>query len=178
MDGKSFVEIGVNLTSKAPSECSDNELDEFVDLVTTGGEVVEAGLKERVQDAKALVFLRDEAGCLVGVGALKVPNIAYREKVFVAAKCKENPNHFIYEAGWVFIQKVFRGKGLSKKIVLEVLKSAGSAGVFATTQKNAEHEAMRRTNCRLGFVQAGFPYPTTRPDKKYLLELFVRAPVS
>jgi hypothetical protein len=52
------------------------------------------------------------------------------------------------------------------------LRLAGGRGVFATTR--VDNHAMCRTNKRLGFIQSGEPYQTTRSGKTHSLSLFVR----
>ena len=41
---------------KLPSECLDQEINEFISLVNEGGEVDPSGLEERVRRAKKLFF--------------------------------------------------------------------------------------------------------------------------
>ena len=57
--------------SKAPSDCSKEELDTFERLVIAGGEVSPEGLRQRIQRVEKLIFIYD--GECVAIGAIKNP---------------------------------------------------------------------------------------------------------
>ena len=152
---------------RAPAECSGLEVARFCELVRAGGEVDEAGLRERVMRAERLVFSRD-GDCIVGVAGLKNPYDEYRAGVFAKAGVS-NPSDFPLELGWVFVVPERRGQGLSNGLV-ESGVAGVETGVFATSwvDNAAMHSGLRR----YGFEQAGQPYESERSERKLLL--FVR----
>ena len=159
-----------NIEVKQPSECPENELDSFEDLVKKGEEVTFAGLHNRIKKARFLVFLYEQDKTLAGVAALKEPSINYKKKVFDKAGSKEDPDKFTFEAGWLYVEEQFRGRKYSRLLLEEVLKIAGDKQVYATTREN--NVAMQRTNLRYGLSPSGHPYKSK--EGNYNLILYIR----
>jgi predicted GNAT family N-acyltransferase len=156
-----------NLVIKKPSECSENELDSFENLIKKGGEVAVAGLRNRIRKAQWLIFLFEDDKILAGIAALKEPNIGYKKKVFKKAESHENPDEFIFEVGWIYVEKQFRERKYSRLLLEEALKAAGNKNVYATTREN--NEAMKRTNLRYGLEQSGHPYASEEGNYNLIL---------
>ena len=152
---------------KRPSECSDQELEAFEQLVVKGGEVNPKGLGQRIRRAERLVFHFTDKHQLIGVGALKVPSTTYKHKVFKRSRSRENPNEFDFELGWVFVDKHFRGQRLSRLLVGTLLQVTKGKNVYATTKK--DNEPMQKTNLRLGLKRAGSPFLSDEGDHKLIL---------
>jgi GNAT superfamily N-acetyltransferase len=161
--------IEIKLRSKA----TDDELDRFSELVTTGGEVA-AGLRKRVKTAFALGFLRYE-GKIVGTAALKNPDPDYRKRVFEKAQSKQLVASYPYELGWVFLDHAHRRKGRMMPLIVEMMNQAKKLGVFATTRTS--NDQMLKILARLGFVRDGATYPSTQNTGDELA-LLLRAPDS
>ncbi|MBI5887937.1 MAG: GNAT family N-acetyltransferase [Deltaproteobacteria bacterium] len=155
---------------KKPTECSDAELERFVNLVCTGGEVAASGLEIRVRNAaKFLVFMTEEQH-LMGVAALKQPLPNYRRSVSEKAGVALETSAFPYELGWVHVIPSARSRGFSHKLVSAAIAAVGGMGMFATSRM--DNVRMHRTLERSGFVRSGLPYVSSRGN--YKLQLFLR----
>jgi GNAT superfamily N-acetyltransferase len=152
----------------SPSDCNQQELTDFENLVIEAGTVDPEGLTERIRDASRLLFLRESNGRLVGVGALKHPLLSYRSKVFAKAGTSAPPNEYPVELGWVAIAKSYQGRGLLRRIIGQLISLAENENLFATTL--ADPRATRLA-ADYGFKRVGKPYPSGRG---YDLVLYVR----
>jgi len=151
----------------SPSDCTTQALADFENLVIEGGTVDPQGLTQRIRDASRLLFLRESNGELVGVGALKHPLLSYRAKVFAKARAT-TPDKYRVELGWVAVAKSHQGRGLSRRIIGQLISLSEDENVFATTRANAR--AMRFA-VDYGFKPSGKPYPSGRG---YDLVLYLR----
>jgi GNAT superfamily N-acetyltransferase len=152
----------------SPSDCSPETLANFENLVTKYGTVDPEGLTQRISEASRLLFLRESNGQLIGVGALKCPQLSYRTKVFAKARATTSPDEYRVELGWVAVAKSHRGRGLSRRIIGQLITLAATENLFATTR--ADERAMRfAADC--GFKPAGYPYPS---GSGYDLVLYLR----
>ena len=152
----------------SPSDCSPRALADFENLVTQYGTVDPEGLTQRISDASRLLFLRESNGQLVGAGALKRPQLRYRRKVFAKARATTPLDEYRVELGWVAVAKSHRGRGLSRRIIGQLISWAENENLFATTRADAR--AMRFAADH-GFKPAGKPYPSGRG---YDLVLYLR----
>lgn len=159
------------VTSKAPGECSDVEIGDFVAFVLAGGEVVAQGLEARVRRAERIAFLRDNS-CLLGVAGLKHPSKSHRGEVAQWSGTALQEANYPFELGWVFILPSARGRKLSLSLCLPLAESIGICGAFATSE--TDKLGMHRTLEKLGFRKAGTPYKSPHSDRH--LQLFVREP--
>ncbi len=152
----------------SPSNCTPEALADFEKLVIEAGTVDPEGLTQRIRDASRLLFLRQSNGRLVGVGALKHPLLNYRSKVFVKARASTPPDEYRVELGWIAVAKSHQGRGLSRRIIGQLISLAENENLFATTRADAR--AMRFAT-DYGFKPAGYPYPSGRG---YDLVLYLR----
>jgi GNAT superfamily N-acetyltransferase len=152
----------------SPADCTPQALAEFEDLVIEAGAVDPQGLTQRIRDASRLLFLRESNGQLVGVGALKHPLLSYRSTVFAKAGITTLPDEYRIELGWVAVAKSHEGRGLSRRIIGQLVSLAESENLFATTRADAR--AMRFAT-DYGFKPTGKPYPSGRG---YDLVLYLR----
>jgi predicted GNAT family N-acyltransferase len=139
-----------------PSECTSQALADFEQLVVEGAAVDPQKLDERIRKAFRLLFLRTSDGQLVGVGALKYPRPAYRDRVFAAAGATVPPNEYPVELGWVVVAKSHQGQRLSTRIVGELLPFAKNDNIFATTRAD---ERIMSFASDYGFKINGKAYP-------------------
>ena len=132
------------------------------------GTVDPQGLTERIRDASRLLFLRESNGQLVGVGAFKHPLLSYRTRVFAEARATASADEYPIELGWIAVAKSHQGRGLSRRIIGELIDLAQNENLFATTRADARaiHFATD-----YGFKPAGKPYPSGRG---YDLVLYLR----
>jgi len=132
-------------------------LADFEKLVIEGGAVEPEGLGQRIREASRLLFLRESDGQLVGVGALKRPIPAYRNKVFTKAQATVPPDEYPLELGWVVVAKSHQGRRLSTRIVGELLPFARNQNIYATTRAD-ERVLSFAFDC--GFRINGKPFPS------------------
>ncbi len=152
----------------SPSDCTPQALADFENLVIEARTVDPEGLTQRIRGASQLLFLRERSGQLAGVGALKRPLLSYRSKVFAKAGTTTLPDGYRVELGWVTVAESHRGRGLSRRIIGQLISLAENENLFATTQANAR--AMRFA-ADYGFKPAGKPYASGRG---YDLVLYLR----
>ncbi len=161
-----------NLIKKRPSDCSNRQLKEFETLVRKGDEVSARGLSSLIRTAEWLVFLYEGAEILAGIAALKNPRAAYKRKVFQKACSSDDPDTFVYEIGWLFVENKFRGRKLSRRLLQSAVELAPDQKVYATTREN--NMKMDKTNRRCGFTVSGSAY--TSDSGEYNLLLYIRLP--
>jgi GNAT superfamily N-acetyltransferase len=154
----------------SPSDCTAEALADFERLVLEGGAVNPQGLTQRIRNAFRLLFLRTSDGQLVGVGALKHPGPGYRNRVFANAQATAASDEYRVELGWVVVAKTHQGRGLSTRIVGDLLPFAKDENLFATTE--VDQRVMRYASDH-GFEINGKPYPSGRG---YDLVLYLRKP--
>ena len=150
------------------SDCTPEALADFEKLVIEAGTVDPEGLTQRIRDAFRLLFLRQSDGQLVGVGALKRPGLGYRSKVFAKARVTTAPDEYRVELGWVAVAKSHQGRGLSRRIIGQLISLAENDNLFATTRADARS---MRFATDYEFKLAGKPYPSGRG---YDLVLYLR----
>jgi GNAT superfamily N-acetyltransferase len=152
----------------SPADCTPKALADFEKLVIEAGTVDPQGLTQRIRGASRLLFLRESNGQLVGVGALKHPLSSYRSKVFAKARATAPSDEYPIELGWVAVAKSHQGRGLSRRVISQLISLAENENLFATTRGDAR--AMRFAADH-GFKPAGKPYPSGRG---YDLVLYLR----
>ena len=152
----------------SPSDCTVQALADFEKFVIEGGAVDPQGLTQRIRNASRLLFLRESNGQLVGVGALKHPRPDYRNKVFAKARATVPSDGYRVELGWIVVAKSHQGRGLSSRIITELIVLVQNENVFATTR--VDERAMRFAS-DYGFELNGKPYPSGRG---YDLVLYLR----
>jgi predicted GNAT family N-acyltransferase len=152
----------------SPTDCTPQALADFEKLVIKAGTVDPQGLAQRIRDASRLLFLRESNGQLIGVGGLKHPLFSYRSKVFAKARATASSDEYRIELGWVAVAKSHQGRGLSRRIIGQLIRLVESDNVYATTRADAR--AMHFAT-DYGFKPAGKPYPSGRG---YDLVLYLR----
>ena len=152
----------------SPSDCTPQALADFESLLTEVATVEPEGLTQRIRHASQLLLLRESNGQLVGVGALKHPLSSYRTRVFAMAGIAVLSDEYPVELGWVAVAKSHEGRGLSRRIIGELIDVAENQNLFATTRADAR---TMRFAADYGFKPAGKPYPSGR---RYDLILYLR----
>jgi len=151
-----------------PSDCTAQALADFEKLVIEGGAVNPQGLVQRICKASRLLFLRAPDDQLVGVGALKHPRAAYRNRVFADARATVSADEYPVELGWVVVTQSYQGRRLSTRIVGELLPYAKNENIFATTRAD---ERVMSFAFDYGFRINGKPFPS---GHGYDLVLYLR----
>jgi GNAT superfamily N-acetyltransferase len=160
----------ISIVVRPPGDFGDREIDHLVSLVLSGGEVSPGGLRGRVMKAHCLAVMRRN-NCLVGVAALKRPELSYRTRVTKGAGVPIPRDTFEFELGWVFILPSARGAKLSFPLCESAVRAADKAGIFATSR--ASNAGMHATMEKLGFLRAGSEWASKQVNDS--LQLFVRA---
>lgn len=143
------------------------ELNTFERLVHEGGEVIAAGLRQRIEQAEKLVFLKENE--CVGVAAIKNPNAKYKSGVFTKAGISEKNNVFKYELGWLYVIPSARGNGFGRELMIKVTDFLNGTGCFATTREN--NKAMHRLLIQYSFNPVGSAYQSDNGDYSLVLYL-------
>ncbi|WP_028672737.1 GNAT family N-acetyltransferase [Saccharospirillum impatiens] len=149
---------------KSPEDCNDAELQSFEKLVTEGGEVALAGLRERIQRAEKLVFIND--GECVAVGAIKNPNSGYKARVFEKSGALDQAR-YEYELGWLYVSEAARGKGYGRALMESIIHSLSGRSCFATTRE--DNGSMHHLFNRFGFSKLGQPYESENGNYSLVL---------
>jgi len=139
------------------------------ELVIKGTEAFPASLEDLRKKAKWMAFHRS-GEVLVGVGGLKDPKPEYRDKLFEKTRSSHDPERFVTELGWIFVEESSRGKGVAKGIVTELLQRAPEGGLFSVVR--ADNEKGIALLKGFGFKKTGTEIPSTRGDHSF--NLFVR----
>jgi GNAT superfamily N-acetyltransferase len=142
-----------------PGECSAEDLQSFARLVRQGDQVSSAGLESRIAAAAWLGFAWSGRR-LAGVAALKIPRSEYRRKVFSAAQASTPARSFQLEFGWAVVLPQFRGLGIAKSLLRELLAKNAATGTFATT--NEDNRFMQKILQDSGFQLTGQPFRSRR----------------
>ena len=102
------------------------------------------------------------------MGALKRPELSYRSKVFAEARATTPPDEYRVELGWVAVAESHQGRGLSRRIIGQLISLSENENLFATTRSD---KRARRFAADYGFKLAGKAYPSGRG---YDLVLYLR----
>ena len=145
--------MSIEISIKSPKDCSDVELRSFENLVTEGGEVALAGLRQRIQRAEKLVFIND--GECVAAGAIKNPNAGYKARVFKKSGVPEQ-SRYKYELGWLYVSQAARGRGYGRALMESIIQSLSGRPCFATTRE--DNASMHHLLSRFGFSKLGKSY--------------------
>ncbi len=134
---------------KKSSDCTEEELEDFKNLVLAGGQVTANGLEARIKNCKALGFYYVD-NKLVGISAIKQKNkeIVKRTRDKAKVKAEEIPT---LELGYSFTKPEFRGRGINKKLNNGLLEVIVGEKIYATTDSNI----MRKYLSENGFKKMG-----------------------
>ncbi len=138
----------------SPDQAKESDLEACLEIIKAGAAVDPESAANEMRRA-CLVAIARKGSAVVGTGAIKRPRPRY-------AKAKERQAGVMLasdslEVGYIAIESSHQGKGLSKKIVSELL-SARSGPLFATT----DDERMKHTLARSGFVKQGVEWKGNR----------------
>lgn len=156
----------MDIYTKQPNECSEDELAQFETLVLEGGEVIPQGLSGRIKNARNLIFVRDKSS-FIAIGALKRPNENYKKDVFKKAGVPEFIDGYTFEIGWLYASPSARGKGVGKAILKLIVNIIGESTCFATTRQN--NEVMHHLFEQYSFVKLGNEYPSNNGNYHLIL---------
>lgn len=134
-----------------PSQCTKEEKETFINLVTSGGQNVVSHVKSSF---KKLIWvgLLYEDGDIKAVSSLKPQN----KEIFINANVEDEMNKYPYEIGFSFTDPDSRGKGFNKKLKEKLFGKVGNKGIYATIR--IDNKASISVNTKLGFKKLGKPW--------------------
>ncbi|MAN65311.1 GNAT family N-acetyltransferase [uncultured Hyphomonas sp.] len=135
-------------------DATPSDVNQFVRLVTHGGAVKEHFVRQGVRhDGAKLVFARSEE-ITVGVAALKVPVMTYRNGIAHASKSGHPlpADQYPFELGYVAVSEAHGQRGIASTLISQVIELAKGSGLFATTSNPA---MMGTLLPRAGFKRVG-----------------------
>jgi hypothetical protein len=135
----------------------------FKRIVIDAGEVSEVTFDGLIAKDPTLLFIPNTIN-IEAIGALKIPNDEYKEKVFTKSKTTESSKDFIFELGWVV--SLMSGNG--KKIV--GILSTFTPNIYATVRQ--ENKVMKHILENFGFTKSGNSYKSDRNN--YDIDLYIK----
>jgi RimJ/RimL family protein N-acetyltransferase len=169
---KSSNEVDVqDVKIKPPSECTDEEIQSFFNLVKRGGEVDINTLEAGIRRARLLTFcyINQE---LAGVAALKNADQGYQNNVFERAGEPKLAEKFQSEIGYIYIEEKYRGRHVCPILVQHLMNNSADK-IFSTVRMRNKN--MIKIIRKLGFRQVGHRFVGKQQDKgRYYVQLFVK----
>lgn len=147
------------------SNFSKEEIASFKKIVLDAGEVSSATFDGLIEKNPLLLF-HPNTKDIKAVGALKIPNQGYKERVFKESESKAKNSNFKYELGWVVC--LDNGKGIGQKVT-EALANYTPI-MYATVRK--DNHSMNHIIQKFGFEKSGNSYDSSRGD--YQNNLFIK----
>lgn len=145
---------------KEAKDFSANEIILFKKILINAGEVSEDSFKSLIDKNPKIIILGNKEN-IDGIGALKIPNKKYKEKVFELSNSKKDSSEYNFELGWLVSLK----SGNGNKIV-ELLTSF-ERNIYATVRE--KNEKMIHLLKKYGFQQAGLSFESNRGNYQILL---------
>lgn len=161
--------MAVNCFAGEPKEFSASEVRQLMELVELGDEVDTIVLQQNVNNAKALVFAREETQ-LLAVATLKRPKTSYRKSVSEKSGFDLAAETYPFELGYVFVKEDARGKGVSHQLVAAAIERSNDRSIFATVR--SDNSGMLQVLQRAGFSMVGSAYAGRKP--KDAIQVLVR----
>jgi hypothetical protein len=143
----------MNVELVRPLKISVSDMKMCAELVSSGGAVTLESASRGLKNAETIGLIRFDKR-IVAVGALKNPDVDYKNSVFEKSKTLAKPNGFKFEAGYFATDAKFQGRKLAKGILGTIIAEFKDAPMFATTGS----EAMEHLLLSQGFTRSGFQY--------------------
>ncbi|MBB4107369.1 hypothetical protein [Pedobacter zeae] len=140
---------------KRPCDCSMIQLHHFYLLLRKGNKVSPVDLHLKIFNAAFLAFCY-HGKKLVGISAIKRPNVSYLHDVYKKAGINTNMDQPFLEIGYSFTRESLRKKGISstlKRMLLEKIRYHHGI-VFSTTATPSSQRFLLAN----GFLAKGNPY--------------------
>jgi len=156
---------------KPPSECTDEEIQSFFNLVKKGGEVNINTLEAGIRRARLLAFCYVNQK-LAGVAALKNADRGYQNNVFERAGEPKLAEKFQSEIGYIYTGEKYRGRHICPILVQHLMNNSADK-IFSTVRMKNKH--MIKIIRKLGFHQIGHKFVGKQQDKgRYYVQLFIK----
>ncbi|MEO9885458.1 MAG: hypothetical protein ABJR05_07625 [Balneola sp.] len=147
------------------SKFSKEEIASFKKVVLDAGEVSSYTFDGLIEKNPILLFYPNTKD-IKAVGALKIPNLGYKQRVFKESESKAKHSDFKYELGWIVC--LDKGKGIGQKVTEKL--SNHLPIMYATVRK--DNLSMNHIIQKFGFKKSGNSYDSSRGD--YQNNLFVK----
>lgn len=148
-------------------EFSEEELNVFKKIVMYAKQVKESSF-DGLMEKNPLLLLYKEKGLIIGVGALKIPNEDYKNRVFKDSKTDCKPQDFTHELGWIV--SINKREGIGRKMTEELANYM--ARLYATVREN--NKAMRHILEEVGFTITGKSYSNVVDNVRHEICLYVK----
>lgn len=145
---------------KKPKECTEREINEFIQLVLVGKQVASKGLKKRILNTKLLAFCYIDKE-LIGISSIKRPVLIYKINTFKKALVEKESLKYNYELGYTVTKAGFEGNGISFKVNSKLISHITDSGVYATTANPVMIHLLKK----LDFKAIGEEYKGKYNDK-------------
>lgn len=141
------------------AEITNEVADAFIELLVIQDKVKKP-TREKIKSCRELVLCYADSK-LIGIGALKEKT----KSVFndLASGLKTIEQKFTWELGYFYVDKLFRGYGISTTISRLLLNDKSNENILASTELNKDN-AMIFVLKKFGFRQFGNPWPSSRHD--------------
>ena len=140
---------------KRPADCSITQLHHFYMLLRKGNKVSPVDLPLKIFSAAFLAFCYNGKR-LVGISAIKRPNLAYLEDVHRKAGIADGIHQPFLEIGYSFTRESVRRKGISSTLKRMLLKKISDhQGILFSTTATPSSQRFLMGN---GFRPKGDPY--------------------
>ena len=153
------------VTSHSPGDLADGDLGACIAIIQCGDAVDPESADEELGRSEVMAIARKGAN-IVGVGAIKRLRTGYASTIASSRKSGWSFDPKTPELGYVAIDAQHRKRGLSHRIVAELL-SKHQGRLFATTS----NEGMKKTLAGAGFVRKGREW---RGQKHNQLSLWIK----
>lgn len=140
---------------KKLSECNEEEINNFLQLVERSEEVERYELRKRIERAVLLAF-HYENNILVGIAAIKQPYKTYAKRIFKKAGVSEKYNNYKLEIGWAFTIPEYRRNRICFNLIKKLISTLQLQNIFATTR--TDNLSMQKILVRNGFKKIGDSY--------------------
>ena len=141
------------LEIRRPEECTEREIDSFVSHLLDGGQVDHTNLKETVlTHGHRLAFAR-VGDLIAGIASIKKPSRYYVINVFGKADVANHAAYYELEIAWCCTAPEYRGRGLCRRLIGNLLNEVSGRNFFATTV--AGNEAMIKIFTGFDFEKFG-----------------------
>ena len=144
------------MTVKKPTDCTQEEIELFKNLVLSGGQVDPFGLEARIKNCRLLGFYYSNRKELIGVSAIKQKDKDSVKQTRAKAKILEGEIPTT-ELGYSVTKVEFRGKGINRIINDKLLEEIKDEKIYATT----DNDAMRKYLTQSGFTKKGRSFKGT-----------------
>ena len=139
-----------------PSECSKDEINQFYNMIKRNENLKTIGLKRRIKKSKILVFNYNNNNELRGIGALKIPSKNYINKIFNLAGISHLNKDYHLEIGYLYVDRKYRQKGISKSITENIVLFSQDNNIFAVVR--TDNKPAKKNLFNYGFRKSGINY--------------------